>query len=215
VAVRPVSPEGLARHVAALAVQLRPPDDRAAVRLGVDGVDGPSTRDVADAVAAELTESAVPVARVSAGDFVRQRSLRLEHGRDDADAYFDGWYDVAALRREVLDPLGEGGSMTWLPRLRDAETDRPAREPRRPAPPGTVAVIDGCFLLRQELAGALDLTVHLALSPAARVRRIPAAEAARVLPAWERYLLEHDPAATAMVLVRHDDPRHPALVTLG
>jgi hypothetical protein len=153
----------------------------------------------------------VPVARVHGEEFLRARSLRLEHGADDPDAFFDGWYDLAALRREVLDPLGPGGSGQWLPGLRDPGTDRPLRRPRVAAPPGTVAVVDGRFLARWDVADALDLLVHLDVSPSARARRVPAAEQARVLPAWERYLQWVDPVARAAFVVRADRPSHPAL----
>jgi hypothetical protein len=152
------------------------------------------------------------VARVRAGDFLRARSLRLEFGADDPDTFLDGWYDTAALRREVLTPLsGRDGPLTWLPRLRDPGTDRPFREPSRTAAPGTVLVLDGRFLLRGELADGLELVVHLDVSAAARARRVPAAERARVLPAWERYLTEDDPAARAGLVVRYDHPHSPAI----
>jgi hypothetical protein len=167
---------------------------------------------LADAVADAVRDAAVPVARVREADFLRARSLRLEHGRDDPDAFHDLWYDVAALRREVLDPLGAGGDGRFLPKLRDPETDRPARVPPVDAAPGTVLVLDGRFLLRDDVRDAFDVTVHLDLSPAARARRLPADEAARVLPAWDRYLAESAPAERADVVVRFDHPDRPAVV---
>jgi hypothetical protein len=162
----------------------------------------------------------VPVARVHAGDFLRARSLRLERGPDDPETFFDGWYDLAALRREVLDPMAPEaapdvapGERTWLPRLRDPGTDRPYREPRRTAAPATVVVLDGMFLARWDVADAVDVLVFLDASPAARLRRVPADDQARVLPAWERYLQWCDPAAVATVVVRYDRPSHPAVRT--
>jgi hypothetical protein len=181
------------------------------VRVGVDGPVEQDTADLADAIAEILRAVAVPVARVSARDFLRARSIRLEYGRDDPDAFFDLWYDFPALRREVLDPLGPGGRGTWLPRLRDPVSDRSVRERPREAPPGTVAVVDGRFLLRDDVRAGFDLLVHLDVSPAARRRRIPAGEASRVLPSWERYLGEQDPVATADVVARFDHPDRPAI----
>ena len=108
-----------------------------------------------------------------------------------------------------------GGARSWLPGLRDPGTDRPLRRARVDAAPGTVAVVDAPFLARWEVADAVDLRVHLDVSPAARTRRVPADEQARVLPAWERYLAWFDPVATAAIVVRHDRPSHPALVTAG
>jgi hypothetical protein len=166
-------------------------------------------------VAARLSASAVPVARVSAGDFLRARSIRLEHGRDDPDAFYDLWYDWGALRREVLDPLGPGGRGTWLPRLRDPLTDRSAREPVRPAAPGTVLVLDGRFLLRDDVRPGFDLVVHLVVSPAAQNRRLPEDEKARVLPAWARYLATCRPIEKADLSAKFDHPTRPALLNPG
>jgi hypothetical protein len=193
---------------------------RPGLRLGIDGPVAQDTTNLADAVAAELLERAVPVARVTARDFLRARSLRLEHGPDDPDAYYDGWYDLACLRREVLDPMDPmdpraPATRSWLPRLRDPASDRPYREPRREAAAATVVVLDGPFLARWEIADAIDVLVHLDVSPAARSRRLPADARARVLPAWERYLQQCDPAAVAALVVRYDRPGHPAVVTTG
>jgi len=69
------------------------------------------------------------------------------------------------------------------------------------------------FLARPDVADAIDVLVHLDVSPSARARRVPADEQARVLPAWQRYLRRCDPAATAAVVVRYDRPTHPAVLT--
>lgn len=209
--VSPLTPAALADRIAAAGADVV---DRGAdwARVGIDGPVAEDAAALADAVATALEARAVPVARVRARDFLRARSLRLEYGRDNPDSYYHQWYDVAALRREALDPLGPGGSGRWLTRLRDPDTDRSAREPARTAAPGTVLVVDGRFLLRDDVRPGLDLTVHLDVGAAARARRVPAAEAALVLPAWERYLAEWQPARLADLVVRHDHPDRPAVV---
>jgi hypothetical protein len=211
---QPLSPTALAARIAEVAASAAAVAGQRGygLRLGVEGPVADDAAALADDVAAELADRAVPVARVRGEEFLRARSLRLEHGPADPDAFFDGWYDLAALRREVLDPLGPGGSLRWLPGLRDPRTDRPLRRPAHEGQPGMVAVVDGRFLARWDIADAIDLRVFLDVSPGARPRRVPADEQARLLPAWERYLLWCDPAATAAFVVRHDRPSHPALL---
>jgi hypothetical protein len=68
-------------------------------------------------------------------------------------------------------------------------------------------VLDGPLLLGQGLP--LDLTVHLRLSRAALERRTPE-DQRWTLPAYDRYAREALPEETADVLVRADDPKHPA-----
>lgn len=180
--------------------------------MGVDGCVPDDAAALADDVTARLTRRGVPTARVRQADFPLPRSQRLELGADDPDALWERWYDNDTLRREVLDPLGPGGAMTWLPTLRDPVTDRSTRAARRPAVPGTVVVVDGRFLLRWELADVFDLVVHLQTSAAAQARRLDDEERARAVPSWQRYLHEADPAARAHLVVRHDHPHRPALL---
>jgi hypothetical protein len=142
---------------------------------------------------------------VSAEWFWRDASLRLEYGHTDVESYLS-WLDAAALRREVLDPVVASGR--YLPSLRDPGTNRSTRAAPRTAPPGAVIIVSGAFLLRDGLP--FDRTVHLAVSPAARARRTPADEA-WTLPAFDRYDRETDPVGLADVVVRYDDPRHPAV----
>jgi hypothetical protein len=189
------------------------------VRVGVDSAVVEDGGLLADALAADLARRGLPVARVRQQGFLRPRSIRLEYGSADPDAAWERWYDDAGLRREVLDPLGPGGAGTWVESLWDPEVDRASRAPRRSAAAGTVAVLDGRFLLRWELADAFDVVVHLQTSQAAQTRRTTDVEdRRRLVPSWQRYLDETDPAgrllssAAAGLVVRYEDPRHPAVV---
>jgi hypothetical protein len=203
----PVTPERLADVLADLltaAVADRP----AHLRVAVDGAPSARPDRLADALVDPLRLRGRPALRVGAGWFLRPASLRLERGRTDPDAYYEDWLDVAALRREVLDPLGPSGSGRYLPTLWDAAADRATRAGYRTAPPGAVLLLDGPLLLGRRLP--LDLTVHMRLSAAALARRTAPSEA-WTLPAYGRYEAEVGPAEAADVVVRMDDPRHPAV----
>ncbi|MEU3456977.1 uridine kinase [Micromonospora sp. NPDC006766] len=204
--VRPIAPE---RLVAELTDRLA--GTRVAGRLRV-AVDGPPAADP-DALAAALVDplraAGRPVLHVRAADFLRPASIRLEYGRTNPDAYYAGWLDEAGLRREVLDPAGPDGSGRLLPSLWDATTDRASRAAYVELPPGGVVLVSGALLLGGGLA--FDITVHLELSPAALHRRTDPG-LRWTLPAFARYADEVAPASFADVVVRADDPRHPALV---
>ena len=73
-----------------------------------------------------------------------------------------------------------------------------------------MVVVDGPLLLGRGLPA--ELTVHLALSPAALARRTPPDEA-WTLPAYARYAAEVDPVAVADLVVRADHAARPALQT--
>ena len=162
-----------------------------------------------------LRAAARPVLTAGWSGFWRPRSLRLEHGRDDPDAFHDGWLDVAGLWREVLGPLGEATGRWWVPSLHDPGTDRASRAPREAVPDDAVLVFAGPFLLRDDLRWGFDAVVHLSTSDAAVRRRVGAADAERVLGGWHRYLAESEPAEHATAVLRCEDPRHPAELVRG
>ncbi|KOV10348.1 uridine kinase [Streptomyces sp. XY431] len=208
VPIRPISPDRLVELLADRIAALPGAGDRR-LRVAVDGAPAARPGELADALVEPLRLRGLPTLRVPAAGFLRPASVRLEYGKQDADAYHDLWLDDGALLREVLDPLEPGGSGRVLPSLRDPVTDRATRAPYTELPPGGVLLLDGALLLGRWLP--LELTVHLALSPAALERRT-APEERWTLPAFARYAAETIPAEAADLTVRFDDPRHPALV---
>ncbi|QRP44200.1 uridine kinase [Amycolatopsis sp. FDAARGOS 1241] len=202
---RPISPAALAAELTDRVAAL--PNRRLAV--AVDGADAATdTSGLADALVAPLRLLGRATVRVSARGFLRPASLRFEHGKQNPDARYTDWLDLGGLRREVLDPLTAGGTGEVLPALWDTTRDRATRLARVPVPESGVVLVNGEFLLGAGLA--FDLVVHLWLSPAALHRRLPADDA-WALPAYERYEAEVDPSSLADVVVRVDDPRHPAV----
>ncbi|MEU7896484.1 uridine kinase [Nonomuraea sp. NPDC049152] len=205
--MRPISPALLVEE---LAERVAAHPREAWVRVLVDGAPAARPDLLVDQLVEPLRVRGRAVRRVSAGDFLRPASLRLEYGRTDPDAFYDDWLDEGGLRREVLDPLSPGGSGRIVPSLWNSETDRATRAPYERLPEGGVLLLDGTLLLGRGLPA--ELTVHLWLSKTALVRRGDPAHGWR-LPAYERYEREVAPARSADVVVKADDPRHPALLT--
>lgn len=203
---RPISPNGIVDHLLGLLVPRVPTH---ALRVGVDGAPAAAPGRLADRLVGPLRARGRPAVRIPAAGFLRPASLRYELGREDPDSFYDDWLDAAGLRREVLDPLGPGGSGDYLPALWDPGRDRSARLRRQPAPPAAVVLVDGPLLLGRGLP--FDITVSLLMSSAA-LRRHTAPEQQWTLPAYRRYAEEVAPDATADVVLRVDDPEHPALI---
>ncbi len=178
------------------------------LRVAVDGSPHAGL-DLVTPLSAALPVRGRPVVAIDARDFLRPASLRLERGREDPDAFYEDWLDLGALRREVLEPLGPGGSGRYLPTLWDADRDRATRARYETAPAASVVLVRGWFLLMA--ADGFDRVVHLSLSAGALRRHTPAEVAERELPAFARYEREFAPARSADVTVRCDDPDHPAV----
>jgi hypothetical protein len=179
------------------------------VRVAVDGAPSASPALLADALVEPLRVRGRSALHIPAGGFLKAASLRLERGHTNPDAYYEDWLDLRALTREVLAPLGPGGTGRVLPSLWDEASDRATRAAYVDVPPGGVVIVSGGLLLGAGLD--FDLAVHLAQSPAALARRVDP-ERTWTLPAYERYAEEVMPELIADVVVRVDDPNHPALV---
>ena len=170
--------------------------------MAVDGPPCAQPELLADSLAAPLRVLGRPFVHVRADSFWRDASVRFEHGREDSESYLN-WLDAGAMRREVLDADG-----WYLPSLRDPLTNRATRAERRQLPDNAVLVVSGAFLLGLGLP--FECVVHLATSPGARARRTPS-DQTWTLAAFDRYEAEVSPTEVADVVVKVDDPRHPAV----
>lgn len=165
-------------------------------------LDGVGSGALADSLVPGLTAAGRSPLRVHAGDFLRPAGERFEWGREDEESFRTRWLDAAALDREVLSREG-----SYLPALWDAAADRSARRVTEPVPPGAVLLVDGVLLLGRGLPA--ELTVHVALSPAALLRRgVPDWQ----LPAFAVYDREVRPGSVCDVLVRAEDALRPAVL---
>jgi hypothetical protein len=195
-----VTPERLTELLAA-----RIADEPGIVRVAIDGPPCSPAHELAGSLAEPLRVLGRPTHLVRAETFWHDASLRLEYGREDVDSYLT-WLDAGSLRREVLDAAVHTGSI--LPSLRDPAANRSTHEAARLVTPDAVVIVSGPLLLGLGLP--FELTVHLAVSPAARVRRTDSADA-WTLPAYDRYDAEVAPSELAYVVVRWDDPVRPAV----
>jgi len=194
----------------------------ACVRVGVDGVDGAGKTTFADELAAALEAMGRCVVRVSADDFHQVRALRYRRGRNSPEGFWLDSYDYVRLRRDVLDPLGPGGSREFRPAAHDLASDRVLEPPLRRAEPGCVLVLDGLFLHRDELADAWDFSVFLDVPFAVTAARMADRDGSHPdpeHPSMQRYVqgqrLYFDacrPWQRAAVAVDNADPHHPRLI---
>jgi hypothetical protein len=195
----PTSPAGV---VAEIVTMLGALPGRA--RLVIDGAPASEPGPWADQVVAALAPR--PAFHLRSDRYWQPASLRFEAGRRDSDAWLERWLDVGALHREALDTFLDDGRV--LPGLRDPATDRSMRATPLDMPSTGVLVLSGSALLGRGLP--FDVVVHLWLSSTGLQRRTPPDDH-WIIPALERYDGEACPSQEADLVVRVDDPRHPAM----
>lgn len=133
------------------------------VRVGVDGVDGAGKTTFADALGDVLVAGGTRVLRTSVDGFHAPAAQRYRRGRTSPQGFYLDSYDLEAFRTVLLGPLGPGhvGPRRVRTAVHDVATDTDPGRPWVHVDDATVAVVDGIFLHRDELAGAWDLSVWL------------------------------------------------------
>ncbi|MCU7722642.1 uridine kinase [Actinoplanes sp. KI2] len=131
------------------------------LRVAVDGPDGSGKTVFAQELAAAVRHLGRPVVRVSLDDFHHVRAVRYRLGRDSPEGFWRDSYDYERFRSDVLDPFAAGGSRRYRPTAHDVATDEVLRPRPRTAAPGTVLIVDGLFLQRDEIGAGWDLSVFL------------------------------------------------------
>lgn len=198
--IQPSSPDGVAAAVAELILRVE-----GRCRVVVDGAPAADPAGLADTVVEALAPR--PAAHVRADGYWRPASLRLEHGRENPESWLTGWLDDAALERELLEPFAHTGRV--IEALRDPLRDRSLRVEPVHLPGDAVLIVSGSVLLGRALP--FDRAVHIHLTPSALARRTPLDER-WILEAIATYETTAEPDVVADLVIRSDDPRHPAIV---
>ncbi len=195
------------------------------VLVAVDGPDGAGKTCFADELAATVDRHGRPVLRVSADDFHHVQEIRYRRGRDSPVGFWLDSYDYDRFIADVLAPLGPGGGGRYRPFAHDVETDAVLDPPWRAAPPGSVVIVDGLFLHRDELVGYWDFSVFLDVpfevtaermrvrdgpSPAPRPTGIN-----RYVDGQQIYYRECSPHTRATLVVDNTDIDRPMLATVA
>jgi uridine kinase len=195
------------------------------VRVAVDGVDAAGKTTLAGELTPRVVARGRPIVRAALDGFHRPRAERYRLGPTSPEGYYRDSFDYDALRRELLEPLGPGGSRLHRTRVFDLHADEPVRDPQSVAPPEAVLLLDGVFLLRPELNDLWDFRVFLEVDAEEALRRALVRDEDlfgspdealrryrnRYVPAQLAYLDEVDPTSLADVVVENTDVSAPTL----
>lgn len=190
------------------------------VLVAVDGPDGSGKTVLADHLADAIRQHQRPAVRISADDFHNVRAVRYGRGRQSAEGFWLDSYDYDTLIRDTLLPLSSGGDGRYRPAAHDLDTDQVLNPPRLLAPPNSIAVVDGLFLHRDELASLWDFSIFLDVPSDITARRMAVRDGTDpdpLHPSMRRYLEGHllylsacSPDARASIVIdnsNYDAPR--------
>lgn len=195
------------------------------LRVAVDGPDAAGKTTLADELAAVAAARGWRALRVSLDGFHRPRVERVAAGALSPHGYYEDSFDLAALRRDVLEPLAPGGTRRVVTSRHDWRADvADVSVPVEVADDASL-LLDGVFLLRGELADCFERSVFVFARPEVVLARALARDAdtlggrdeverryrARYLPGQALYLLRARPDERATVCVDNSDPAAPTI----
>ncbi|MFD1372551.1 nucleoside/nucleotide kinase family protein [Actinoplanes sichuanensis] len=189
--------------------------------MGVDGPDGSGKTVLAAELADVVRDRGRQVVQVSIDDFHHVRAVRYRRGRDSPEGFWLGSYDYDRFREFVLDPFAPGGDRRYRPAGHDLDTDRVVNPEPRQAPTGTVLIVDGLFLHRDELHDQWDLSLFLEVPFTETARRMAVRDGTppdpdhpgmrRYVQAQRIYFAACDPRNRATAVIDNTDPAAPRL----
>ena len=197
------------------------------VRVAIDGVDAAGKTTLAGELRPLVEARGRPVLRATIDGFHRPRAERYRRGPTSPEGNYLDSFDYAALRRELLEPLGPGGSGLYRTRVFDLYADEPVDESRARALENGVLLLDGFFLLRPELNDLWDFRVFVEVDADEALRRALVRDEDvfgspdealrryrnRYVPGQRLYLDEVDPTAIADVVFVNTNVASPLIRT--
>lgn len=211
------------RRAVVHAVADRVPEARGRpVRVAVDGGDGAGKTWFADELGDELRSRGRSVVRAGVDGFHRPRAERYRRGRRSAEGFWLDSYDYDRFRAELLAGFAADGDRQYRTAVHDVRSDTAVDGPWCTAPDDAVLLVDGIFLLRDELLPWWDLAVRLEVDAPTRFARMAVRDGSPADPAdlanaryregQRLYVAACDPAARAHVVIDNGDLAHPVVV---
>lgn len=184
-------------------------------RVAIDGPDGAGKTYFADRLAEVLHDEQWPVVRVSLDDFHNTREVRYQRGPDSPEGFWHDSYNYPRFLADVLIPFSPGGSRRYRNAAHDLDTDAVLNPELRTAEPGTVLIVDGIFLHRDELCASWDLSAFLDVPFPETARRMALRDGThhdpehpsmrRYVQAQRHYFQEYRPQQRATILIDNSD----------
>lgn len=141
-------------------------------RVAIDGRSAAGKTTFADTLADAVRAQGREVLRASIDNFHRPgHTWRSQRDEWTPQTYFEEGYDYTSFQSLLLQPLSPGGNRRCRTALFDAYHDVFWPEEWHTVSDHAVAIIDGVFLLRPELAGHWDYIIWLDIDMETMVER--------------------------------------------
>jgi uridine kinase len=187
--------------------------------IGIDGMDCAGKTVFAGALEDYLKLKDCKTQLIRLDDFHNPKAVRYS-GADEAENYFNKSFNVQAVIDNLLAPARFKKNYTATLKLLDLDTDKYSNTIKYIFYPDTIAIFEGVFLFRKELAPFFDYKIWLDIPFEESQKRAALRDSAetiakyesKYLPAQRKYIKENNPRGAADLLIDNSNYEYPVIL---
>lgn len=189
--------------------------------VSITGIDGAGKTTFAAAFEKSLLSKNYQTQMIHLDDFHNPRAVRYA-GEDQAENYYQRSFNLDEIINKLLKPLRQkSGYSSRLPVL-NLETDEYDIEKEYDFNPKTIVILEGVFLLREELSQYIDYRIFLEIPFEESTRRAKVRDPQAViekykikyLPAQRKYLESFPPHEYADAIIDNTNWEYPSIINI-
>ena len=196
--------------------------DKQTLLVAVDGPDGAGKSMFAMNLAKHLQAKDVPVIHMTIDGFHRPRAERYVRGRNSPEGFYRDSYDYGRFKEVVIEPLQGDGNRCIQTAIHDVDTDEQLSISPVQVLPGTVLVVDGIFLHRDELFEYWNFSLFLDVDFKQTFQRMATRDNnspdpyddlnTRYREGQLLYFQDCNPKRRASMIIDNNDFKHPKII---
>ena len=145
--------------------------DGKTVIVGIDGLGGAGKSSISEEIYEKLSGENIPIEVLHIDDFIHPKKVRYNDNFPEWECYYNLQWRYDYLLERVINPIKKNGTLAGLIELYDKDQDRYEKKPID-IKEGSVVLIEGIFLQREELSQVFDYMVYIDVPEAERLKRV-------------------------------------------
>ncbi len=189
--------------------------------LGITGIDGAGKTTFARSLEEFLVSKNCKTQMIHLDDFHNPKAIRYA-GEDPAENYYNRSFNLDDLITGLIKPLRQKAEYSTKLSILNLQTDEYDTGKEYNFYPNTIVILEGVFLLREELSRYIDYTVFLDIPFEESARRAKARDPQTViekyetkyLPAQRKYLALFPPGNHADMIIDNINWEYPSIINI-
>ena len=139
--------------------------------VGIDGLGGAGKSTISESICDLLCSEKYNVTILHIDDFIHPRNIRYNDNYPEWECYYNLQWRYDYLKNDIIKPMKNGSDFIGDIELYDKDHDSYFSQ-NIYVPNGSIVIIEGIFLQRQELKGIFDFMIYIDVPQEIRLDRV-------------------------------------------